>query len=359
MGHMTEWNISEEAAALHRDALVWDMTVVWMLSAPVAYKLELLSRLAAGGCDAVSLALAYDWGREEPLAMLAQERALLAEHPDRFVLFESADDIIKAKREGRLAVDFHFISYPSRTDIAMLEDYYRLGVRHFICHTPRATEGENHIESDDGSLTRFGSELVKEMNRLGMIVDVSHSKYQTSMDILELSKDPVIFSHSNAAALWNHSRNIRDDQIRASAKSGGVIGVVGTGTYIGDNDNSTEGLVRHIDYVAELVGPEHVGLGIDYISGFGAPYPPQPAGWNEERHVEGHRIASGGKSEAPRREDIKYVEPEGMLPITEVLIDHGYSEKEIRGIVGENWLRVARQVWKQPYPEAARMEASS
>ena len=130
---MTEWNISEEAAALHRDALVWDMTVVWLLGAPAARKLELLSRLAASGWDSVSLALAYDWAQEEPLSMLAQERALLEEHSDKFVLFDSADDVIKAKREGKLAVDFHFISYPGGTDIAMLEEFCKLGVRHIVC----------------------------------------------------------------------------------------------------------------------------------------------------------------------------------------------------------------------------------
>ena len=115
--------------------------------------------------------------------MLAQERALLEEHSYKFVLFDSADDVIKAKREGKLAVDFHFISYPGGTDIAMLEEFCKLGVRHIVCHSPRAVEGHNRIERDGGGLTSFGSELVEEMNRLGMIVDVSHSKYQTTMDI--------------------------------------------------------------------------------------------------------------------------------------------------------------------------------
>lgn len=88
---MTQWGISEEAAALHRGALVWDMTNVWMLGAPAERKIELLSRFAANGWgDSVSLALAYDWTREEPLSMLAQERALLEEHSDKFVLFDSA-----------------------------------------------------------------------------------------------------------------------------------------------------------------------------------------------------------------------------------------------------------------------------
>jgi membrane dipeptidase len=344
---MNDWNISEEAAALHRDALVWDMTTVWKLAAPTAAKLELLSRAVNSGFDLVSLALSSEWdGREDPLPMLAQERALLEEHADKFVLIDSADDVIEAKHEGKLAVCFHFKSCPSRIDVAMVEDCFRLGVHHCIFFNLGAEEGDNHVQRDGGGLSPFGGELVEAMNRVGMIVDATHAKYATSMDILGLSKDPVIFSHSNAAALWNHPRNLRDDQIKACAKSGGVIGVAGTGTYIGENDNSAEGLVRHIDYMAELVGPEHIGLGLDYVPTFGMANAPAAAGFKTVGHDEGYRQASGGKSEAPRREDIKYVEPEGVPPLTEALIAGGYSEAEIRGILGENWLRVARQVWK-------------
>ena len=309
---MNDWKIPDEAVALHRDALVWDMTTVWKLGVPTARKLELLDRAVNSGFDLVSLALSSEWdGREDPLPMLAQERALLEEHADKFVLIDSADDVIEAKREGKLAVCFHFKSCPSRIEVGMVEDYYRLGVHHCIIFNLGAEEGDNHVRRDGGGLNQFGGELVEEMNRVGMLVDGTHSNYRTTMDILGLSKDPVIFSHSNATALWDHLRNLRDDQIKACAKSGGVIGVVGVGTFLGNNDNSTEILIRHIDYIAELVGPEHVGLGIDYAPGYGAAYPPEAAGWKQDVHVEGHRRASGGKSEAPRREDIKYVEPEG------------------------------------------------
>lgn len=344
---MNTWKISDEAAALHRDALIWDMTTVWKHSVPTDRKLELLSRAVDSGYDLISLALSSEWdGREDPLPMLAQERALLEEHADKFVLFDSAEDVIEAKHEGKLAVCFHFKSCPSRIDVAEVEDYYRLGVHHCIFFNLGAVEGDNNVENDGGGLSRYGGMLVEEMNRVGMIVDATHSKYQTSMDILGLSKDPVIFSHSNAAALWNHPRNLRDDQIQGCAKSGGVIGVAGTGTYIGENDNSPEGLVRHIDHIAELVGPEHIGLGLDYVPTFGVANAPPAAGFKHTGHDDGYLQASGGKSEAPRHEDIKYVEPEGLPPLTEALIGRGYSETDIRGILGENWLRVARQVWK-------------
>ncbi len=343
---MNDWKIPDEAVALHRDALVWDMTTVWKLGVPTARKLELLDRAVNSGFDLVSLALSSEWdGREDPLPMLAQERALLEEHADKFVLIDSADDVIEAKREGKLAVCFHFKSCPSRIEVGMVEDYYRLGVHHCIIFNLGAEEGDNHVRRDGGGLNQFGGELVEEMNRVGMLVDATHADYAMSMDILEISKDPVIFSHSNAAALWNHPRNLRDDQIKGCAESGGVIGAAGTGTYIGENDNSAEGLVRHIDYIAELVGPEHIGLGLDYVPTFGMANAPAAAGFKTTGHDAGYLQASGGK-EAPRREDIKYVEPEGAPQLTETLIAHGYSEAQIRGILGENWLRVARQVWK-------------
>ena len=211
---MNTWNISDEAAALHRDALIWDMTTVWKHSVPTDRKLELLSRAVDSGYDLISLALSSEWdGREDPLPMLAQERALLEEHADKFVLFDSAEDVIEAKREGKLAVCFHFKSCPSRIDVAEVEDYYRLGVHHCIFFNLGAVEGDNNVENDGGGLSQYGGKLVEEMNRVGMIVDTTHSKYQTTMDILGLSKDPVIFSHSNAAALWNHPRNLRDDHV--------------------------------------------------------------------------------------------------------------------------------------------------
>ena len=343
---MTVWNISEKAATLHSDALVWDMTTVWKHSVPTTRKLELLERAVNSGYDLISLALSSEWdGREDPLPMLAQERALLEEHTDKFIFFDSANDIIEAKRKGKMAVCFHLKSCPSRIEISMVEEYFRLGVHHCILFNLGAVEGDNHLRLDGGGLSQFGGDLVEEMNRVGMLVDATHADYATSMDILKLSKDPVIFSHSNVAALWNHPRNLRDDQIQACAKSGGVLGVAGTGTYIGENDNSPEGLVQHINYIAKLVGPEHIGLGLDYVPTFGMANAPAAAGFKHTGHDAGYLQASGG-IEPPQREDIKYVEPEGVPLLTEALISHGYSATQIRGILGENWLRVARQVWK-------------
>ncbi len=346
---MSDWGISEAAATLHKGALVWDMTLPWEATAAPDLKLAALKRLADSGYNYISLTLALDWhDRETALNVLANERVWLSQHTDKFTLVETVDDVLGAKESGKLAVGFHFQgANPIGADLSMVETFYKLGIRHMlISYNLKNRAGDGCLERTDGGLSSFGIQLVEEMNRVGMIVDGTHTGYRTTMDMIETSKGPVVFSHSNACALWDHPRNIRDDQIKGCAGTGGIIGVVGCGTFVGDNETSTDALVGHIDYIAGLVGPEHVGLGIDYLFDLKVAAPANAPLWNPvDAHVEAHKHASGGSSEAPAWADIKFVEPEQVPQITQALLDRKYDEKTIRGILGENWLRVAKQVW--------------
>jgi membrane dipeptidase len=325
------------------------MTLPWEAAAAPALKLAALARLVDSGYSYISLTLALDWhDRETALGVLAGERSWLGQHSDKFTLVEGVDDVLAAKKAGKLAVGFHFQgTNPIGSDLSMVESVYKLGVRHMlISYNLRNRAGDGCLELTDGGLSRFGIQLVEEMNRVGMIVDGTHTGYRTTMDMMEVSKGPVVFSHSNACALWDHPRNVRDDQIKACAATGGMIGVVGCGIFVGDNEISTEALVDHIDYIAELVGAEHVGLGIDYLFDLKSAHPANAYLWNpEDAHVDGHKRASGGSSAAPAWADIKFVEPEQVPEITQALLDRKYDEQTIRGILGENWLRLARQVW--------------
>ena len=196
-------------------------------------------------------------------------------------------------------------------------------------------------------VSRFGVEVVEKMNRVGMIVDGTHTGYRTTMDMFEVSKDPVNFSHSNPWGPWNHPRNIRDDQIKACAGSGGVVGIMGVGTFLGNNDISIETFIRHIDYVAELVGPEHVGLGLDYFHNYKKNKSPVASAQVNPvaLHEEALKKASGGQPTVAW-DDIDFFPPSSLPKLTEGLMKNGYAEAEIRGILGENWLRVAKRVWK-------------
>jgi membrane dipeptidase len=330
------WSISEDAAVLHADACICDMTLPWV---PHAENKEIaLRRFRAAGFDFLSLSVGVEsLGIGGTLHHMANVKAKIQAEPEKYIFVHTVEDIREAKKEGKLALGFHFQGTEMlERNSKLVQLFYDLGIRHMILaynHKNRAGDGCH--ERTDSGLSRYGVELVHEMNRVGMLLDLSHTGYVSSIEAMEICEAPVIFSHSNPYGVRPHARNIRDDQIRACAKTGGIIGMVGFGHFMKDNDISPESFVRNIDYVAELVGPEHVGIGLDFVY-----YPEQfyrevmdnPEWWPEEylQNLDGFR----------------YFPPEELPRVTEILIKQGYSESDIRGILGENFLRVANQVWK-------------
>jgi membrane dipeptidase len=146
---MSDWNISNAGAALHKDALVWDMTLPWEASAAPDQKLEALLRLTNAGYNYITLTLALDWhDNETAFAVLAKERIWLSEHDDKFMLVETADDVLTAKGTGKLAVRFHFQGTNQiGADLSMVESAYKLGVRHMlISYNLRNRAGDGCLE---------------------------------------------------------------------------------------------------------------------------------------------------------------------------------------------------------------------
>jgi membrane dipeptidase len=150
---------------------------------------------------------------------------------------------------------------------------------------------------------------------------------------MKLSKQPVVFSHSNPAALASHPRNITDKQIMACADMDGVIGINGMGIFLGNNDVRTEKTVEHIDYVVQKVGPQHVGIGLDCI--FDSNEIKNYVEQNPETFPSEHGF-----------NDVAVAQPEQFSEIAKLLILRGYPQTEINNILGENFLRVAQTVWK-------------
>jgi membrane dipeptidase len=180
-------------------------------------------------------------------------------------------------------------------------------------------------------LTDFGRDVIREMNRVGMVVDVTHMSHRATMEAFETSIRPVIFSHSNPSALREHARNISDEQIIACARTGGVVGINGIGDFLGGT--SSELIVKNIEYVMDLVGPEHVGLGLDYVVD------------KQElmEYIEGHPDVFPPEK---FKDYVSFAEPEQFPEFTELLYQKGYSEQIISGVLGGNFLRVAKEVWK-------------
>lgn len=151
-------------------------------------------------------------------------------------------------------------------DIRMLKVLYRMGVRSLCLTWNNRNEIADGVAEMQtwGGLTLFGREVVKKMNKLGMIVDVSHIAEKGFWDVLELSEDPVIASHSNSQAVWEHPRNLTDEQIKGIAQKKGVIGLNFVADFLGEQGSGFDQLLRHIDHICDIVGDEYLGFGSDF-----------------------------------------------------------------------------------------------
>ena len=317
-------------------SLVWDNHGCMPLRANDTEFLPQLKRYKDAGVNVVTINVGFDALPWSNTALVAETyRRWIHSHPKDYMLIESITDINVAKTSGRLGICFDIEGGSALNgSLGMLENYYNLGVRWMLIAYNRNNALGGGCQDDDAGLTDFGKAVLDEMARVGMVVCCSHTGYRTTMEVMEHSPNPVIFSHSNPFGLWEHKRNIRDDQIRACAKTGGVIGINGIGIFIGENDATTESFVRHIDYVVQLVGPQHVGISLDYCFD----------------HTELNDYLSANPDMFPPElgysDGINMVEPEQFPEIADTLLGLGYTDDDVRLILGENHLRIAEQVWR-------------
>jgi len=323
--------ILEQIQKLHDQSLVWDAHACFPLK-PNA-DLSELKRYRDSGVNFVSLNIGMDMDAfENVIQVIACYRKYIIGHPDDFVLAVSVNDIQKAKESGKLAIAFDLEgSEPLIGDLNLISFYYDLGVRQMLLAYNKDNRASGGCMEGKIGLTDFGKKVIREMNRVGMVVDVSHMGYLTTMDVFDTSIAPVIFSHSNPKGLRNHARNISDEQIKACAKTGGVVGINGIGDFLGGTNS--EIVVENIEYVINLVGFEHVGIGLDYV------IDKQELADYIEDHPD---VFPPDKI----KDILAFVEPEQFPEFTELLHKKGYNEQMIRGILGENFLRVAKKVWK-------------
>lgn len=227
------------------------------------------------------------------------------------VVVRRAADVLAAKAAGKLAVVLA-IEHADCTDrsLNVLRALYELGVRSIgLTHHVSSWAADGCFEAREGvGLTHFGARLVREMNRLGMLVDLAHISEAGFFGVLEVTTKPIIFSHGNARALCDHPRNLTDAQLKALAENRGVIGLSYVPDFVDARQPTLERLLDHVDHVVEVAGVDTVGLGGDFDGG-------------------GTLLASAL----------------GVPRITEGLLRRGYGEGDVRKILGGNTLRVLRE----------------
>jgi membrane dipeptidase len=326
------------AAALIGRSLLWDNHACMPLRPEDPRFLPQLQRHRAAGFDAVTLNIGF--GEQPPAAhwaMLQALRAWLLARPDEYVLAETADDIERARAAGRLAVLFDIEGANAiGDDLGQIRAFHRLGVRWMLLAYNQPNLAGGGCQADDPGLTPYGRQVVAEMERVGMQVCLSHTGHRTVRDVLALATQPVIFSHSNCAALHPHPRNLPDELIRACAATGGVVGINGVGIFLGRNDISSETYARHVDHAVQLVGPQHVAIALDYVFDRGE--------LDDYVRRMAHTFPPGLGYELGGR----FVPPEQIEDIVSVLLRWGYRDEDLQAILGGNWMRLARQVWKAP-----------
>lgn len=328
--------ISEQTKRLLESSLVWDNHVCMPLRPKDTSFLSELARYKSAGVSLAILNVCFDlMPPESAFTMLAAFRHWIGQRPESYVLAQTTEDVEAARTDDKLAIAFNIEGGRAvEAHPGLVEIFYRLGVRWMLIAYNKNNKLGGGCQDEDCGLTDYGRHIIDEMERVGMVLCCSHTGHRTALEALEYSRNPVIFSHSNPMSVWEHKRNIPDHLMHACAKTGGVVNLNGIGTFLGNNDNSTETFIRHADYVVELIGAEHVGLGLDYVL--------DPTELDDFIKDNPDLFPAN----MGYRSGMAMIEPERIPLIADEFLKRGYNETQVRGILGENNLRVAKRVWK-------------
>jgi membrane dipeptidase len=283
-----------------------------------------------GGPDAYETVLSY----------VSALNGFVAEHDRHWMRVDSGEDFMRLRETGRLGL---IIGLQNSEHFRTLEDvelFHGLGQRvSQLTYNRQNLLGSGSTERVDGGISDFGVAVVEKMNEVGMVVDVSHCGDRTTLDAMEVSRRPVLVTHSNCRALSGHPRTKTDEAIRKMAGRGGVMGITGVRMFVRAEEPTTiEHVIDHFDRVRDLVGIEHLGVGSD-MDLFGYDALPQ-------EQQEALRAAYKGSYAFRDRIDIEGLDhPKRVFDLTEGLVRRGYTDRHIELILGANFERVLSDLW--------------
>ncbi len=322
------------AAQHHHNSIIIDgLNASWFLSDSV------IERIHRGRTTAVNATIAAWHDPAATLDMIGQMYSKIDQHSAITLLVRRVEDIHAAKAAGKTGFILGFQdTNPIADKLHLLRVYHELGVRIIqLTYNFENLVGFGCQAPEDRGLTEFGQQVVSEMNRLGILIDLSHCGVRTTLEAIEHSEKPVAITHSNAAARFPHPRNKSDEAIKACAGRGGVIGAVSFPAMLTSHLPATlDDYVNTIDYLVEVAGIDHVGIGPDFM---------------EEMPAEVAAVVLKGlpvdivnfmQNIPPVQE---FASAADMPNVTARLLARGYSAADTQKIMGGNWLRLYSEVW--------------
>lgn len=347
--------LEARALELHRRAVVVDA-----LDVSVMNRVH-LEHMHQGGVTAANYTITLGDGldfRETLHAILAMD-AVLEANADIARPVRSVADIHAAKRENRVGITYGFQNAtPFERDERLVGVFHALGVRIVqIAYMTGNLLADGCLEPRNGGLTLFGRAVIRELNRHGMLVDLSHVGDRSTLEAIDASSEPVAFTHANIRALANSPRNKTDEALRALAARGGVVGFTSLPGFTASDprDATLERYLDHIDHAVQLIGVEHVGLGLDFVEGHveGTLQPTSPR-WGGANVPDGTAGLAAMLPSVPadKIRELVYrpyadgIQSSDQMPnITDGLLRRGYADADVLAILGGNWLRLFEQVW--------------
>jgi len=325
------------ASDLHNDAIIIDGLEICNWSRSV------FEDMRRGGLTAVNCTCSVWEGISGSLDNIAQWKKWFRENDDLILQVHAAADIRRAKREGKTGI---YLGWQNSWGIEDRLDYLQifkdLGVGVIqLTYNTRNLVGTGCWESTDAGLSDFGREVVDEMNRVGILIDLSHVGAATSRDAILHSKKPVAYTHCAPAGLFEHPRNKTDEQLRFIADKGGFVGFASYPPFMAQQEKTTvEDCVTTLEYLINLAGEDSVGMGTDFTQD------------QDEAFFDYLSLDKGyARRLVPKKPGGVVIMPEGLRTIgdfpnlTAMMEKRGWPETRIRKVMGENWLRFLESVW--------------
>jgi membrane dipeptidase len=338
---------SGQARALHRRAIVLDGNC-----APPPIEVPMPARTLAlirsSGVSAVKTTLGGINGSfEDTTYEISYYQALIEAHPDVFMQIRHADDFATCKRTDRFGIIFSFESATCLGDnLDNIELFRGLGVRVMqLSYNLTSPFGAGVLSPSGSGLTDLGKKAVERMNELGVALDLSHANPATTSAAMAVSKKPVLITHAGCSAVHAHPRNKTDEQLRALADKGGVVGIYDL-FYLAPSPRqpNLDDYLRHMAHALSVCGEDHVGIGSDAAFGTAFTTPEERADWDKEQQK---RNATG--MAAPEEDRYPYTEglnrADRALVIADGLLRRGYPGRVVEKVLGANFVRAFREIW--------------